>query len=69
MLGEAHPDTATSLNNLGMLLKVQGELVGARSCLEQALAICEQVLGSVHPMSQIVLRNLVGLDSPTQTPV
>jgi Flp pilus assembly protein TadD len=30
VLGPEHPNTATSLNNLGSLLQVQGDLAGAR---------------------------------------
>ena len=41
-----HPDTATSLNNLGMLLQAMGDLAGARPYLERSLAIREQVLGA-----------------------
>jgi CHAT domain-containing protein/tetratricopeptide (TPR) repeat protein len=34
-----HPDLATSLNNLGYLLRAQGDLGGARAYLERALAM------------------------------
>ena len=49
MLGPDHPDTATSLNNVGALLEAQGELAAAQPLYERALAICEQVLGSATP--------------------
>jgi tetratricopeptide (TPR) repeat protein len=39
VLGPDHPDTATSLNNLGSLLQDLGDLAGARSCYEHALQI------------------------------
>ena len=39
MLGERHPDTAASLNNLAWLLSAQGDLAGAESRLNQALDI------------------------------
>jgi hypothetical protein len=39
VLGPEHPDTAASLHNLAILLVGQGDLVGAQSLLERALAI------------------------------
>ncbi len=39
VLGEKHPDTATSLNNLGYLLQAMGDYAAARPYYEQALAI------------------------------
>jgi Tfp pilus assembly protein PilF len=41
-LGPDHPDTAASLNNLALLLRDQGDLVGARPLYERALAINEK---------------------------
>jgi tetratricopeptide (TPR) repeat protein len=49
VLGPAHPDTANSINNLGYLLRAQGDLAGARPYYERALAVCERVLGPAHP--------------------
>jgi tetratricopeptide (TPR) repeat protein len=49
VLGSSHPDTATSLSNLGYLFQAQGELAAARPYFERALAIREQVLGPTHP--------------------
>ena len=37
-LGDAHPDTLGSINNLGMLLQAQGRLDEARPLLEEAVA-------------------------------
>ena len=48
-LGPDHPDTASSLNNLGYLLQAQGDLAGARPLYERALAIREKALGPDHP--------------------
>jgi CHAT domain-containing protein/tetratricopeptide (TPR) repeat protein len=48
-LGEDHPDTAASLNNLGALLQAMGDLAGARPHYERALAIHRRVLGEDHP--------------------
>jgi Tfp pilus assembly protein PilF len=61
VLGPEHPDTATSLNNLGSLLHAQGGLTGARLYLERALAIQERVLGPEHPDTASNLNNLGSL--------
>lgn len=61
VLGKEHPDTATSLNNLGMLLKKNSDLAAAKSYLERALAIFEKSLGSGHPSTQTVRSNLAAL--------
>src|SRR6266478_5454428 len=47
--GPDHPGTATSLNNLGYLLRAEGDLEGARPYYERALAIREKALGPDHP--------------------
>jgi Tfp pilus assembly protein PilF len=57
-LGPDHPDTATSLNNLGALLKAMGDLAGARPYYERALAIAEKALGSEHPHTELFRKNL-----------
>jgi len=56
-----HPDTATSLNNLGALLRSLGDYAAARPCYERALAISEQVLGPEHPDTAQSLNNLGAL--------
>jgi tetratricopeptide (TPR) repeat protein len=56
--GPNHPDTATSLNNLGYLLQSQGDLAGARPYYERALAIREKVLGPDHQETARSLNNL-----------
>jgi tetratricopeptide (TPR) repeat protein/transcriptional regulator with XRE-family HTH domain len=58
VLGPTHPDTATSLDNMGVLLRVEGDLAGSRPYHERALAIREQVLGPTHPDTAISLNNL-----------
>lgn len=58
VLGEEHPDTALSLNNLGHLLHLLGELTGAGSYLEQALAISEKTVGEEHDLTALCLNNL-----------
>ena len=46
-----HPDTAENLNDLGFLLRLQGDLTGARPLLERALAIREKVHGPDDPVT------------------
>ncbi len=58
VLGEEHPDTALSLNNLGHLLHLLDELTGARSYLERAVVIAEKTLGEEHPLTAQYLNNL-----------
>ncbi|MGO9740479.1 MAG: tetratricopeptide repeat protein, partial [Roseiarcus sp.] len=60
-LGPEHPDTATSLNNLALLLRAQGDLAGARPLFERALAIREKALGREHPATATSLNNLAEL--------
>jgi Tetratricopeptide repeat len=48
-LGTDHPTTASSLNNLAVVLADQGDLDAARSLHERALAIREARLGADHP--------------------
>ena len=58
VLGEKHPDTASSLNNLGYLLQAMGDYGCARPYYEQALAINREVLGEKHPDTALSLNNL-----------
>jgi len=60
-LGPEHPDTASNLNNLALLLEDQGDLARARSLLERGLAIHEKVLGPEHPEVVPSLCNLAFL--------
>jgi tetratricopeptide (TPR) repeat protein len=61
-LADARGDesAATFLNNVGVLLKIQGDLSAAQSYAERALTICEQTLGPTHPNTASGLNN-VGL--------
>ncbi|MFN3078154.1 MAG: tetratricopeptide repeat protein, partial [Alphaproteobacteria bacterium] len=49
VLGEDHPDTLTSMNNLAVTLKDLEEHADARRLLEQVLAGRRRVLGDSHP--------------------
>ena len=48
-LGSWHLATATSLNNLALLLEDLGDLSGAGTLLKRAVTIWEKLLGSDHP--------------------
>ena len=64
-LGPEHPDTASSLNNLGVLLQTpRGTTGGGQALLERALAICEKVWGREHPDTARSLNNLGTLPKP-----
>ena len=49
MLGEGHPDTATSYNNLAANLQAQGKYADAEPLFRTALEIRRRVLGEGHP--------------------
>jgi CHAT domain-containing protein/Tfp pilus assembly protein PilF len=61
VLGDNHPDTATSLNNLAELYRVQGRYSEAEPLYKQALAIIKQQLGDNHPSTATSLNNLAFL--------
>ncbi|WP_338416079.1 toll/interleukin-1 receptor domain-containing protein [uncultured Sphaerotilus sp.] len=58
VLGEDHPATLTALNNLGQILKAQGDLVGARLYAQQVLDTSRRVLGEDDPDTLTALNNL-----------
>ncbi len=60
-LGPEHLGTAQSLNNLAVLLKIQGNFAGARPLYERALAINEKALGPENPETGTSLNNLANL--------
>jgi len=57
-LGESHPDTARSLNNLAALYRIQGRYEEAEPLYKQALAIRKQNLGESHPDTAQSFSNL-----------
>jgi tetratricopeptide (TPR) repeat protein len=60
-LGDRHPDTASSLNNLAALHRSQGRYGEAEPLYLEALAIHKSELGDRHPATAISLSNLAGL--------
>jgi tetratricopeptide (TPR) repeat protein len=59
--GPDHPNVASAVNNLGLVLKDLGDLEGARAHYERALAIWEKQLGPEHPQVAIGVNNLGGV--------
>ncbi|MGD1909623.1 MAG: tetratricopeptide repeat protein [Rivularia sp. (in: cyanobacteria)] len=57
-LGENHPHTATSLNNLAYLYKNQGRYEEAEALYIQALELTKQLQGVNHPDTASSLSNL-----------
>jgi tetratricopeptide (TPR) repeat protein len=57
-LGDRHPDTATSLNNLAALYYSMGAYDRALPLYEQAIDILEDVLGLEHPNTKAGQENL-----------
>jgi len=60
-IGPDHPDFATSLNNLAVLLNAQGQYVEAERLHRRSLAIREKTLGPDHPTVATSLNNLAML--------
>jgi CHAT domain-containing protein/Tfp pilus assembly protein PilF len=61
LLGEDHPDYATSLHNLALLYQAMGDYAKAEPLARQALAIRKRVLGENHAGYAQSLNNLAGL--------
>jgi CHAT domain-containing protein/tetratricopeptide (TPR) repeat protein len=60
-LGERHPDTALSYNNLAAVLRARGDLTGAEAMNRKALAIRIETLGERHPDTAQSYNNLAGV--------
>jgi tetratricopeptide (TPR) repeat protein len=50
-LGAEHPDTLTSVNNLGILLSDKGDYEGAEALFRRALEGSEKIFGPEHPIT------------------
>ena len=60
-LGDTHPSTLISINNLGLLLKAQGKLDEAEPLFVEALQGRRRTLGDTHPGALASINNLAGL--------
>ena len=56
-----HPEAATDINHLGLILHDIGDLEGAHAAFERALAIDEAALGQDHPSVARDANNLAGV--------
>ncbi|OCX82919.1 hypothetical protein A6M27_18270, partial [Acidithiobacillus thiooxidans] len=61
VLGPEHPGTAASVNNLALMLQVQGKWTEAEPLCRRAMEIQEKVLGPEHPETATSLNNLASL--------
>jgi tetratricopeptide (TPR) repeat protein len=59
--GDEHPEVATDLNNLAVLLEAQGKYNEAEPVYRQSLVIMRMVLGEEHPDVTTSLNNLAAL--------
>jgi serine/threonine protein kinase/tetratricopeptide (TPR) repeat protein len=58
VLGGEHPDTLTSICNMGLLLKSQGKLAEAETYYREALQKCRRVLGEEHRSTLIAINSM-----------
>jgi tetratricopeptide (TPR) repeat protein len=58
LLGDEHPDVATSFNNLAALYESQGRYSEAEPLFQQALALRQKLLGDEHPSVATSFNNL-----------
>jgi hypothetical protein len=60
-LGNRHPDTLASINNLGTLLMAKGDLAAAEPLCREAMKGMRETLGDRHPTTLTCIRNLGAL--------
>ena len=58
VLGEEHPSTLISINNLAVTLRDLGDVSGAKDLHETALSVKRRVLGEEHPATLNSMHNL-----------
>jgi hypothetical protein len=61
-LGEDHPGTARSLNNLAILFYYENNFKEAAKLMQQALAIRKKVLGKDHPNTRSSMESLAEIE-------
>ncbi len=61
ILGDEHPSTLDSLNNMGGLLQQQGHLAEAETYFREALESRRRILGNEHPDTLISINNMGAL--------
>ena len=60
MLGQEHPNTLSSVNNLAQCMGALGDAAGALPLYRRALEGSERVLGKEHPETLASVNNLAG---------
>jgi len=60
-LGDDHPDTLETKNDLALLYKEQGDYAKAEPLLVEAVEGRRKKLGNTHPHTQKSIRNLISL--------
>jgi tetratricopeptide (TPR) repeat protein len=58
LLGEDHPNTASSLNNIGLVYSDQGNYKKALEVLEKSFKITLNLFGQNHPDTASSLNNI-----------
>ncbi|KAI0197415.1 hypothetical protein EV127DRAFT_450364 [Xylaria flabelliformis] len=58
VLGEKHPNTLSTMNNLALVFSKQGRYKEAEEIYQQTLSVKEEVLGRKHPDTLITINNL-----------
>ena len=61
ILGEEHPDTLISMNDLADLLRSQGKYDEAEPIYRQTILLLEKALGKVHPATLTSMNSLAAL--------
>jgi len=62
VLGNSHPDTLTSINNLASLYQASSRFQDAHPLLVEASREAKKVLGHDHPHTRIFRANLTALN-------
>ena len=68
VLGEDHPDTLTSRNNLAYAYQAAGRHHEAITLFKDTLEVCEEVLSPGHPLTTRVRKSLETLERETNQP-
>ncbi|KAF8533565.1 hypothetical protein BDD12DRAFT_864548 [Trichophaea hybrida] len=63
VLGDNHPDTLTSMNNLSLVLSKQGQWKEAEELQMQVIDMSKRVLGDEHPDTLTSIANLAIISS------
>ncbi len=61
VLGEEHPDTLKSMNDLGLVLRKQGSFAEAERLYRKALEAQRTTIGEEHPDTLITMNNLANV--------